>query len=81
MVNTQIDDEQKEQLIQILDFLKSEPGKLLVKMVSETKDNRVNDLIYSSKEDIFNYQGEVRAYNDILNLLKPETIKLIIESQ
>ncbi len=72
-----IEDEQKEQITEIINFLKSDSGKLLITMIEETKKSRVNELIYANKEDIFNCQGEVRAYSDILNLMSEETLLII----
>ncbi len=73
----EVEDKRVENITKIINFIKSEAGSYLVKMVSETQQNRINELIYADKNDIFNCQGEVRAYNDILNLLKEDTLVII----
>lgn len=79
MSNIEIEEEKIEQLTSIISFLESTPGKLLVNMIKETSENRLLELVYSNKDDVFTCQGEVRAYKDILNLLTPETIKVLRE--
>jgi len=72
-----IEDEQKQQISEIIDFLKTDSGKLLAKMIEESRKARINDLTYADKEEIFGFQGEVRAYNDILNLLTEKTLQVL----
>lgn len=74
------DNELKKELItKIINFIKTEEGKFLLTMVKSTHQNRVNDLTYANKDDIFSYQGEVRAYADMLNFLSEDSLVVLRE--
>ena len=66
----------KELLVsQIINFLKTDAGIYMLEIIKDTKENRVQDLIYSNKENIFGVQGEVVAYSDILEFLTEDNLK------
>ncbi len=76
----QYDNELKKELItKIIKFVKSEEGNFLLHMIKSTQQNRVNDLTYSNKDDIFSLQGEVRAYNDLISFLSEESLTVLRE--
>lgn len=82
MENNNIYEEKAEKLLltEIINFVKSDSGKYLVSLVNSTKQNRVNDLVYSdNKDETLQYQGEVRAYNDVLSLFEEKTLISIRE--
>ncbi len=72
------DNESKKVLItQIINFMKSDAGEYLKSMIVSTHKNRLNDLIYANKEDIFIVQGELRAYNDVIGFLDESSLETI----
>lgn len=82
MENNNIYEEKAEKLLltEIINFVKSDSGQYLVSLVNSTKQNRVNDLVYSdNKDETLQYQGEVRAYNDVLSLFEEKTLISIRE--
>ena len=82
MDNNNIYEEKAEKLLltEIINFVKGDAGKYLASLIQSTKQNRVNDLIYSdNKNETLQYQGEVRAYTDILGLFDEKTLISIRE--
>lgn len=75
----EFEQQEKELLTKIISFVKSDAGMYLTKMITETKNNRINELIYAQKDEMLVTQGEVRALNDIINLFNENTLKLIRE--
>lgn len=63
----------------IINFVKTEEGKFLLSMIRSTKENRINDLTYANKDDVFTSQGEVRAYTDLLNFLSEDSLSVLRE--
>lgn len=81
--NNNIYEDKAEKLLltEIINFIKSDSGEYLISLITSTKNNRVNDLVYSdSKDETLQYQGEVRAYNDVLSLFDEKTLISIRES-